>query len=323
MTGYAGIKMNEYATNPKVMVEAQKIANDRFGGLIGYWPDFGIAVEVSGLGAKIKFPDDSPPWVEEPVLKETQDVDKLQVPDVKRDGLFPQYWKTWDYMESKGIDLSTPLSLLNFTVGPLDQAALLCGVTKFMDILVHSPALAHKILKVTSETCIAFLKTVEERAGGLPGKAIFVADDYGGFMSPRMFREFEIKYSGQIYNSFSSDYLRIWGSDSDRTVAIASLLPEMRVNVLYALSGDIDIAKMKEETAGKICVMGNIHPLKVLLRGSRAEVEEASRQCIQKAAKGGGFVLAPGGEVVRGTPPENIEAMIGSASKYGSYPIQE
>jgi uroporphyrinogen decarboxylase len=223
-------------------------------------------------------------------------------------------------MESRGVDL---VHGLYYTVGPVDQAALLRGVTQFMDDLVHNPLLAHKILKVTTETSIAFLKALEERAGELPGRTIFIADDYGGFMSPSMFREFEMRYASEIYNSFSSDYLRMWHSDSDKILAIAHLLPEMRVNVIFAINGDVDIGKMKQEIGSKVCLIGNVHTLKVLLRGSRADVEEASRQCIRKAAKGGGFVLAPGGEVIRGTPPENVEAIIESTAKYGRYPIEE
>jgi uroporphyrinogen decarboxylase len=97
----------------------------------------------------------------------------------------------------------------------------------------------------------------------------------------------------------------------------------MRVNAMFAVNGDIEIEKLKKDIGGKVCLIGNIHTLKILLRGKQADVEEASRQCIQKAAGGGGFVLAPGGEVIRGTPIENIEAMIESASKYGKYPIKE
>ena len=68
-----------------------------------------------------------------------------------------------------------------------------------------------------------------------------------------------------------------------------------------------------------MALFGNIHPVSVLMRQTPADVREASRLCMEKAAPGGGFALSSGGVIDRGTPPENIDAMINAADEFGRY----
>ena len=319
-TAYIGVKqMREYYMNPKVMLEAQQAVNKRFRDIVGYWPDFGVVLEVSGIGAKIRFPENESPWVDEPVVKVPENIDKLRVPDVHKDGLFPQFWKTWDYMASHGCDPSTGLF---YTDGPIDKAAMLRGVTQIMNDIVQSPDLVHKILRITAETSIEYFKAIEQKVGGLPGNALQVADDLSGFLSPKSFREFHMNYAKRIYDSFSSEYSRHWHSDSERVMNVAHLLPEMGVKAFWYPSYRIDIAEMKQKIGDKICLIGNVDCLDVLLRGTAQDVEKASRECIKKAARNGAYVLGPGGEVIRGIPPGNVDALIDSSIKYGKYPIE-
>ena len=42
----------------------------------------------------------------------------------------------------------------------------------------------------------------------------------------------------------------------------------------------------------------------------REQVEAAARACIQRAAAGGGFILAPGGGTNIDTPAANIDALV-------------
>lgn len=319
-TDYTGVKnMRDYFMNPKVMLEAQQAVNKRFRDIIGYSPDFGVVLEVSGIGAEIRFPENEPPWADEPIVKTPEDVDKLGVPDVHKDGLFPQFWKTWDYMASRGYD---PTTGLFFTEGPIDKGALLRGATQIMNDLIQNPGLVHKICRISAETSIEFFKAIEEKAGSLPGKALELDDDLSGFLSPRLFREFHMKYAKRIYDSFSSEYSRYWHSDAERVMTIVHLLPEMGVKAFWNPSYRIDIAEMRQKLGDKVCLVGNVNCLDVLLRGTSQDVENASRECIRKAARNGAYVLAPGGEVIRGIPPMNIDALIDSSIRYGKYPIE-
>ena len=83
--------------------------------------------------------------------------------------------------------------------------------------------------------------------------------------------------------------------------------------------GNCNLKKVKEEFGKQISLMGNLHTTDVMLRGSRKDVERASKQAIDNAAEGGGFILSTGDQCGRDTPDENIYAMIEVARTYGRY----
>lgn len=83
--------------------------------------------------------------------------------------------------------------------------------------------------------------------------------------------------------------------------------------------GDCDLAEVKRLYGHHLSLMGNLHTTEIMLRGQPAEVEQASRQAIDDAAHGGGFILSTGDQCGRDTPFANIRAMIAVAKTYGTY----
>ena len=56
-----------------------------------------------------------------------------------------------------------------------------------------------------------------------------------------------------------------------------------------------------------------------MLYGSVQDVIDASNKAIDDAAEGGGSILSTGDQCGRGTPEENLFAMIETARTYGKY----
>ncbi|MCC6017721.1 MAG: hypothetical protein LM601_01670 [Candidatus Verstraetearchaeota archaeon] len=78
----------------------------------------------------------------------------------------------------------------------------------------------------------------------------------------------------------------------------------------------IDMPRIRSILKGRACLFGNFDTINVL-RKSPMEVEERVKEMILKLAPGGGFVLGTGSPVLKDVPPENIDAMIAAARKYG------
>ncbi|MCC6730551.1 MAG: hypothetical protein IT208_14545 [Chthonomonadales bacterium] len=83
--------------------------------------------------------------------------------------------------------------------------------------------------------------------------------------------------------------------------------------------GDCDLRRAKREYGRRLSLMGNLHTTDVMLRGSPDDVARASREAIDDAAEGGGFILSTGDQCGRDTPDENIRAMIEVARIHGAY----
>jgi uroporphyrinogen decarboxylase len=82
------------------------------------------------------------------------------------------------------------------------------------------------------------------------------------------------------------------------------------VNIDYM----VDLGKAKRILGrSKICIKGNLNPASHLLLGTREEVARASAECLRVGGERG-YMLSPGCEVPRYTPPENMEAMVAAGA---------
>lgn len=77
-----------------------------------------------------------------------------------------------------------------------------------------------------------------------------------------------------------------------------------------------DVVEITKQLQGKVALFGNIDTTELLLHGQPEDVEAAVQQQLV-AAKEGPFVVANGSPLAPGTPPENVDAMIRAARKYG------
>jgi uroporphyrinogen decarboxylase len=93
-------------------------------------------------------------------------------------------------------------------------------------------------------------------------------------------------------------------------------LPDCGFNVLN-WGKQTDIAEVKERVGDRICLMGNVNPLEVGVRGTPEEVREATLEVLEKSG-GEGIILSVGGGTSPGMPRENIIAMQDALNEYNS-----
>ena len=71
-----------------------------------------------------------------------------------------------------------------------------------------------------------------------------------------------------------------------------------------------DLKAVFDATRGKTCIMGNIDPIEVLMRGTPAQVEKEVERIMTIGRQGTGFMLDSGEMVPRDVPVENMHAMM-------------
>jgi uroporphyrinogen-III decarboxylase len=77
----------------------------------------------------------------------------------------------------------------------------------------------------------------------------------------------------------------------------------------------IDIAKAKEVLRGKVCLSGNLDPIKVLMNGTSEQVAAEAERIMKAARSGGSFIFNTGEMNPRDVPEANMRAMIRAAKK--------
>ncbi len=95
------------------------------------------------------------------------------------------------------------------------------------------------------------------------------------------------------------------------------------VNIICPLEqapmGDFDLKEVKTRFGDRLALKGNINPFFPLRDGNPEDIEKAVIECIDSAAKGGGFTLASADGVLKDTPFENIFAMVKAGKRHGRY----
>jgi len=302
---FAGIPYTKYYEDKELMMESQIKVRKRFYNLTTVWPDFGVALEASALGAEIHWGTDGTPWAR-PFIKSIEDVEKLRVPDPRRDGMFPKSLETFEYMR-KNAEEDVRVSYCS-CIGPVTLAALLRGATEFLQDLYMNKELVKKIIRVATETAKAWLKAQVEVAEDT--KYVLVGDDMSSYLNPKQFKEFVLPSYQEIYSTFPKH--QHWLHNDAKAGHLLELFADAGVEIFH-IGYEDNLVDAKKRVGNRICFMGNLSPLGVLRDGTRDKVISSSRELIEKLAHHGGFVLAPGGYTAEGTPPENIDAMIETA----------
>jgi len=65
--------------------------------------------------------------------------------------------------------------------------------------------------------------------------------------------------------------------------------------------------------------MGNVNCAGSLIHGTKEDVVKETKDCIDIAGPGGGYILASSNSIPRDTKPENYIAMVETVKKYGIY----
>jgi len=274
----------------------------------------------TAFGAELAWTENSSP-VTKPLIKDPKEIDDLKVPDPHKDGRLPlQLEALRYYVENAPMDIREKYGLLDnycYCPGGVEYAALLMGYNKFLMGFYLYPEKIRKLCRIVTDAAIDFVRAQEEIVG--KASKLFISDHSPTFMSRRHFMEFALPELQRITKTFSNALI-IYHNEGDVN-HLLDLIPEIGADIFH-FGSPINVSEAKRRIGDRICLMGNIASIEVMLKGNRETVEEACRNAILEGAPGGGFILSISGGLLPYTPPENIDVMIDSAEKYGRYPIK-
>ncbi len=305
---FLGISTVDYIAIPEVWFQANMTVMNRFPDAIflpGFWVEPGMAAEPSGFGCRLVFSAVQPPSIH-PIASDVCQLDALAPANPRRDGLMPLvlslYKSVLPMVRAAGMDIKIVASR-----GPLALAAHLLGLTDFLVGMKTWPEKTHKLLETTTRTVKEWL---EAQADVLPGtEGIMVLDDVMGFLSPEDYREFAHPRFKEVFGIPAR--VKILHNDTDSPVCY-EFLADLGVNV-FNFTHLQSIGSARRRVGDSVCLMGNVAPLDVLVKGSPQEVAARAKRCINENGGHPAFLLSAGGGVSPGTPAENLDALIGAA----------
>src|SRR3974390_284672 len=313
--GYLGLNHMDYFLNPELWFQSNLKIHKEFPDIIfvpSWWMEYGMAAEPSALGAKIKFWQDNTPS-EYHTLFHIEDIEKFPEYEVQNDAFMAMTLHRIRMQRQRILDTGEILPLVT-SRGPLCTAGFVRSTTDFMIDIVEKPEWAHKLINLCTNLIIDWLKAQAETIGNTV-EGIFILDDIVGFINEEHYQEFAHPYLKRICDAFPKDWVKIYHNDADINACVDHL-PDCGFNVLN-WGKQTDIVDVKARVGGRICLMGNVNPLEVGVRGTPEEVRDATLEGLEKSG-GEGIILSVGGGTSPGMPKRNIMAMLDALNEFNS-----
>jgi uroporphyrinogen decarboxylase len=313
--GYLGINHMDYYLNPDLWFQSNLKIHQEYPDIIfipSWWMEYGMAAEPSALGTKIKFWQDNTPS-EYRTLYHIEDIDDFPDYEVEYDAFMAMTLHRIKMQRKQIFDQGYILPLVT-SRGPLCTAGFVRGTTEFMIDIVEKPEYAHKLISLCTNLIIDWLKAQAKMMGDTV-EGIFILDDIVGFINEDHYKEFAHPYLKKICDAFPKDWVKIYHNDADVNACLDHL-PDCGFNVLN-WGKQTDIADVKARVGDRICLMGNVNPLEIGVRGTPDEVFDATMEVLEKS-EGEGIILSVGGGTSPGMPRENILAMQKALEEFNS-----
>ena len=313
--GYLGIKHMDYYLDPELWFQSNLKIHKEFPDIIfipSWWMEYGMAAEPSALGAKIKFWHDNTPS-EYHTLFHIEDIDSFPEYEVEHDAFMAMTLHRMK-MHKQQIHDAGYITPIVTSRGPLCTAGFVRSTTDFMIDIVENPVYAHKLIDLCTNLIIDWLKA-QAKIIGDEVEGIFILDDIVGFINEEHYEEFAHPYLKKICDAFPKDWVKIYHNDADVNACLEHL-PDCGFNVLN-WGKQTDIEEVKDRVGGRICLMGNVNPLEIGVRGTPEEVFDATLEVLEKSG-GEGIILSVGGGTSPGMPRENIIAMQNALNEFNS-----
>ncbi len=198
--------------------------------------------------------------------------------------------------------------------GPWTEAMGLRGTENFIYDTIDDPQFVHDLVKLTTEQAKRRGEAIAET-----GANVVFGDPSAGcsLISPDIYRTFIKPRHTELFRYMKTLEPRAGLHVCGYVDPIIKDLVSLPLDWIE-LDAPSSLEKMVEGSQKKVVIRGNL-AAELFGEGTKEEIEEAVKHCIEVAAKGSAYILSPGCTIAANTPLENVRYYVEAAYKYGRY----
>ena len=308
LPNWFGIDILDYFTNEELWFQANRKAIETFPDvtfLPGFWSEFGMCTEPSAFGAKCVFHQNEFPFADK-TIRDMAQIDDLAEPDPATDGLLPFMLNRLRSVRPRLEDMGHKIRF-SVSRGPLNIATFLMGTTEFLMALKTDPDRAHKLLRTITQFLKKWHELQRQTFPSIDG--MFLLDDIVGFVGEQDFKEFGLPYLKELYAVDVA--VKFFHNDAECAKSIG-YYPEIGIN-LYNPGIFNMLAELRQMSANRLTILGNIPPRDVLAKGSPGDVAAAVRKLLTETTDRSKLILSCAGGMPPSVTTENLRAFVEAA----------
>ena len=272
------------------------------------------------FGGELKFPtsewEQAPRVARFPVQSE-EDVDRLELPDVKTAGSIPITMEFCRICEQNRMPISISVG------SPFTWASAVCEVSTLCRWMLKKPELVHKLLRLVTDHCLQVAQYCVDTFGARRITGFTAApSEANQVISPKQFEQFALPYFKEVHEKVLAMGVRrflchICG-EQNLNLPHYNQIP-MGDNGIVHFGHEVDLTTAIKQFGDNYIIAGNVEP-QLIQNGTPQQVYEATRQCIEKGKYAPrGYILTPGCELPPMAPPYNMYMMKKAVNDLGWY----
>lgn len=194
----------------------------------------------------------------------------------------------------------------------------------YLECLATKPELIEIFLDYYTLRCIEFIKEAKRHGADFILGGGDCATDHGPIYNPQIFRKMLApRYKKILEICRSLNLFYVFRSDGNTRPLWDIWFDEIGFDGFGEIdkSAGMDLGELKKLYGDRITLVGNVDCANTLVYGTKKDIEEEVKDCIKKAAEGGGFILTSSNSIHFNVPAKNFIYMVEAARKYGRYPI--
>jgi uroporphyrinogen decarboxylase len=323
ITGYT---INDFYTNPALGARCVANASEMYDLLpVTHW--YFSLPWVAELGAQIEFKPFLPPVVKEPILKDIEAVDKLEVPDLKE---MENGWtgrrmiEAQDYVQEHLPKMFIPMTYTSDLTG---GGAQLCGIAEFIMWTLTERDACEKLVSKYTEVAINGAELMANRYGMamISTGSVLANND---IFSDTDVNDLSVKY----LNTFVDQALRkgagpqllyhLCGNHETDYKLFKDQVPFTPFTIFHigykgreVFPSDI----LAKEYGDRATIMGSVDTKIMILPNPKKVYEQAKEQLIRGRDSKYGYILGTACELPPDALPANVHALVQAARDYGTY----
>lgn len=306
----SGIRIWDFWHVPEKIAEAEIRAFNRYGyDRIVIGPNTRGIVEA--MGGKVIYPEKRLPYTDRPMLTDYKMLNKMEPIDADTSERIQTFARAADLICTQAQEIVPVEASIG---GPFTIASQLRGVEFLLRDCRKSPEEVHRLMRVVTDS----QKSCIDMASRF-GMGIAMADPVANpeLLGPKMYGEFVFPYTKELTDhALKRCGRKVSLHMCGRTNSIWSYFCSYELNEI-SLDNIIDLNQAAEELGSRIPIAGNVDPVDVILNGTKEEIGNAVRDCIDAGRKAHkGFVLATGCDIPETTLPEKIDVFMEAARNY-------
>jgi uroporphyrinogen decarboxylase len=284
-------------------------------------PTFGYASYGAWeFGGEIVVPNNESrqaPWVIQHPIQSKDDIDKLQLPNIKTSGIVPLTIQFSKLQESDNMPITFPCG------SPLTYASNLVGLDKLCRWIVKEPSLVHQLLRICTDHILQVVQHWIENFRPeqiIPHDILPIEDNR--IISPKQFETFALPYLKEVHEKVLAMGIKRFSThicgEQNANLHFWKDIP-MGDPGIVSFGHEVEINKAIDYFGEKCIIAGNIEPT-IIQTGTAQQLYQQCKLSIEKARNAPrGYILAPGCDIPPMTPPYHIYIMIKAANDYGRY----